>query len=172
MIAGIESSYSRQTVDTTTRGRFSIGPRSTRSLHIHRLPFPSFGKQSLLLRIIAAAAFAAQAFVRGLFVSNLSIVLVSTSPPVAGIVGVILSTTRGVPLKYWLMDLNPEQVVALNRFGDKHFVVRLLRSANRFIFARASDVIVLDRFMRNLVARYESSHLAARTYSRDPTVAA
>ena len=39
--------------------------------------------------------------------------MTSTSPPFCGVAGAIISKLRRVPFKYWLMDLNPDQMVAM-----------------------------------------------------------
>ncbi len=125
------------------------------NVEIRRLPFSSLGKRSLFHRIIGGAAFSLQATIAGLFTRRLGGVLVLSVPPSAGLVGVLLSRLRRVPLKFWLMDLNPDQVVALGQMPESALPVRLLRWANRRVFARATDVVVMDRFMRERVKQYE-----------------
>ncbi len=80
---------------------------------IRRLPLSSFGKSSITVRLLAQWIFLLQATVRGLFTRRLCGVMTSTSPPFCGIAGAIISKLRGVPFKYWLMDLNPDQMVAM-----------------------------------------------------------
>ena len=130
--------------------------RETRgNVEVLRFPFSSLGKRSLLHRVFGGVVFSLQATVVGLFVRHLAAVLVGTAPPMAGLVGVFLSKLRRVPLKFWLMDLNPDQVVVLGKMSASHITVRLLRWANRQVFACAADVVVLDRFMRERVRQYE-----------------
>jgi len=120
---------------------------------VRRLPLSSFGKKSIPVRLLGAGMFLSQALVRGLFTPRLGSILVSTSPPMCSIVAVIISKLRGVPITYWLMDLNPDQVVALGKWEEKSLPVRIFRWMNRRIWGNASDVVALDRFMAERVTR-------------------
>ncbi len=121
-------------------------------VEIRRLPFSSFGKDSVKVRLIAQIVFLLQAMFRGLFVPGLAGVLVSTSPPACGIGGAIISLVRRVPLKFWVMDLNPDQLVIMKVLPPKSWPVRLFDFFNLVTLWRASDVIVLDRYMADRVA--------------------
>ncbi|MGE3107966.1 MAG: glycosyltransferase family 4 protein [Phycisphaerales bacterium] len=126
--------------------------RETRDgVDIRRLPLSSFGKKSIPIRLLGAALFLSQALVRGLFTPRLGSILVSTSPPMCSIVAVIISTLRRVPITYWLMDLNPDQVVALGKAKESSLGVRLFRWINRRIWTNAAAVVALDRFMAERV---------------------
>ena len=128
--------------------------RETRDgVDIRRLPLSSFGKKSIPVRLLGAIVFLTQAFIRGLFTPRLGCILVSTSPPMASIVAVLIGKLRGVPVKYWLMDLNPDQVVALGKATEKSIGVRVFRFFNRVIWSTASDVVALDRFMAERVTK-------------------
>ncbi len=119
---------------------------------VRRLPFSSFGKSSIAIRLIAGALFLAQAFLRALFVPRLRLILVSTSPPFAGIAGTLLSWVRATPLVWWVMDLNPDQMVAAGRLASSSLAVRMFEWMNRLTLARARDVIVLDEYMKRRIA--------------------
>jgi hypothetical protein len=56
-------------------------------------------------------------------------------------------------VKYWVMDLNPDQVVALGVARADSLSVRAFEWLNRRILRRADDVVVLDRFMADRVTR-------------------
>jgi glycosyltransferase involved in cell wall biosynthesis len=79
--------------------------------------------------------------------------MVSTSPPFCGFAGAVLSRLRGVPVKYWLMDLNPDQMVAMKIIEERSLPARVFDFFNRMILRRASDVVMLDRFMLERVER-------------------
>lgn len=116
-------------------------------VEVRRLPMSSFGKSSIAVRVIAQSIFLAQALVRALFTRRLGGVMVSTSPPFCGLAGVIISRLRGVPLKLWLMDLNPDQMIAMGKMGPRSIPVRIFDSINRTTYRQSRDVVVLDRFM-------------------------
>lgn len=119
---------------------------------VRRLPLSSFGKSSIAIRLIAGALFLAQAVLRALFVPRLRVILVSTSPPFAGIGGTLLSWVRATPLVWWVMDLNPDQMVAAGRLASSSLAVRLFEWMNRLTLSRARDVIVLDEYMKRRIA--------------------
>ena len=116
-------------------------------VEVRRLPMSSLGKSSIVVRLIAQSIFLAQAVLRGLFTRRLGGVMVSTSPPFCGLAGVIISWARRVPLKLWLMDLNPDQMIAMGRIGPRSMPVRVFDWINRLTYRRSRDVVVLDRFM-------------------------
>ncbi len=122
-------------------------------VEVIRLGFSSFGKRRMWIRLLGGIAFLALATLRALFIPRLTAVVVTTSPPMGALAGIILRAVRGVPFKYWLMDLNPDQVVAMGAMAPDAPLVRLLESLNRAILAQASDIVVLDRFMEDRVRR-------------------
>ena len=118
-------------------------------VEIRRLPLSSFGKASIAARMIAGISFVIQATLRGLFLSGLERVLVSTSPPMAPAVGIVLSVLRRVPFVHWSMDLNPDQLIAVGKTTPTSLPARSFNALNRGVLRRAQRVIALDRFMRD-----------------------
>jgi colanic acid biosynthesis glycosyl transferase WcaI len=51
------------------------------------------------------------------------------------------------------MDMNPDQALAMNKVSARNPLVWAMRWLNRRIFARAANVVVLDRFMAERVER-------------------
>ena len=125
-----------------------------KGIQIQRLPLSSFGKASIPLRIFAQLSFLVQCILRGLFARRLTDLLVSTSPPMAAITAVIIGFFRPkLKVHYWVMDINPDQAVALGTFSPKHPLVQALDWLNRRILKRADSIIVLDRFMQARLER-------------------
>ncbi len=116
-------------------------------VEVRRLPFASFGKKNILLRLLGTATFMIQAFFRALFTPRLAGIFFSTSPPMIGLVATIAAIIRRVPTVYWAMDLNPDQLFALGKLKPSSFSARLLESINKFILRHANLIIALDRFM-------------------------
>src|SRR3954453_9558301 len=114
---------------------------------VRRLPLASFGKKSIPIRLFGAASFIMQVILRGLFLRGWDTILVSSSPPMASLAAVFISKVRRRPVKYWLMDLNPDQVIELGKVKPDSLAVRGFEWINRRIFGQASDIVVLDRFM-------------------------
>lgn len=120
-------------------------------VEVRRLPLSSFGKRSILMRLLGAVLFLSQATLHALFTPNLKGMLISTSPPMCAMLAIIVGAVRRVPIKYWVMDLNPDQAVSLGKARPGSFAVKAFDWLNRRILGRASDIIVLDRFMKDRV---------------------
>ncbi|MDB5319427.1 MAG: glycosyl transferase group 1 [Phycisphaerales bacterium] len=116
-------------------------------VEIRRLPFSSFGKKRIVLRAFGTLTFMIQSFFVALFTPRLDAIFFSTSPPLIGFVLSLAAMIRRVPVAYWAMDLNPDQLIALGRIKPTSLVARGLEWVNRFILRRATLVVALDRFM-------------------------
>ena len=122
-------------------------------VHIRRLPLSSFGKSSILIRLIGGVSFTLQCIAHGLLVRDLKHIVVSTSPPMCPFAAVVLNMLRGAPITYWVMDLNPDQMVELGKASPTSLQVRIFDWLNRQILRRARTVIALDRFMAERLNR-------------------
>jgi glycosyltransferase involved in cell wall biosynthesis len=119
---------------------------------IRRIPFASFGKKSIPLRVLGTAAFMIQAFFAVLFTPRPAGIFFSTSPPLIGLPMCIAAAFLRVPAVYWAMDLNPDQLLALGKIKQTSFTHWVLESVNRFILRRSALIIALDRFMADRLA--------------------
>lgn len=123
-------------------------PRETKDgVDIIRLPLSSLGKRTIFHRLLGQSLFLLQVFLRGLFTPRLCGILVSTSPPMGTAVAIAIRFFRRVPIKYWVMDLNPDQMIELGRLKEDSFPARAFNWLNRRILKASTDVIALDRFM-------------------------
>jgi colanic acid biosynthesis glycosyl transferase WcaI len=120
---------------------------------VRRLPFCSFGKRSIAFRLLGGISFTLQAAVRALMLPRLGTIVVSTSPPMAAFVGLIVGALRRARVVYWPMDLNPDQAIALGVAREGSLTVRVLEWMNRAILRRADVVIVLDQAMAKRLER-------------------
>jgi glycosyltransferase involved in cell wall biosynthesis len=118
---------------------------------IRRLPLSSFGKRSIPIRLAAQLLFVMQATTRALFAGRFTALLVSTSPPFAGFFGAMLSVIKRVPLTWWVMDLNPDQMIAAGKITASSLMARAFEWMNRFTIRKARAVIVLDRYMKDRI---------------------
>jgi len=143
---------------TSARGyenpQMKYPPRENlRGVDVRRLPLASFGKKSILTRVIGTAAFMAQIFFRALFTPRLGGIFFSTSPPLVGLVGTTVAMLRRVPCAYWAMDLNPDQLIAMGKIKQRSMIARILEAVNRWILRRSDLIIALDRFMADRLAQ-------------------
>jgi glycosyltransferase involved in cell wall biosynthesis len=114
---------------------------------ILRLPWSSFGKGSMAVRLAGGVSFLAQAIVRAFLMRGLDRVVLTTVPPLSALAGAVLSLRRAVATTYWVMDLNPDQLVALGVVNRNALAIRLLDWANRVVLRRAAAVVVCDEYM-------------------------
>jgi hypothetical protein len=119
---------------------------------VRRLPFSSFGKKSLLTRGLGTASLLVQFLFIGLFTRNVGGIFFSTSPPFIGLACAIVSMIRRVPIVYWAMDLNPDQVFAMGKVKPASLTGRTLEAINRIILKRSKLIVPLDRFMAGRIA--------------------
>jgi colanic acid biosynthesis glycosyl transferase WcaI len=124
-----------------------------RGVDVRRVPLSSFGKSSIPMRVLGGVLFVLQVIVRGAFLRGVDAVVVSTSPPVASVGAIIIGIMHRAPVKYWIMDVNPDQMVALGLAREHDLPVRVFDWLNRLILKRARDVVVLDRFMATRINR-------------------
>ena len=116
-------------------------------VEIRRLPLSSFGKKSIPLRVLGGLLLMFQQMIRGLFVGGMDRILVSTSPPMCPVAALVISWIRRTPIVYWVMDLNPDQVIELGKVKEGSLAARTMNWLNRRILGRARRVVALDRFM-------------------------
>ena len=128
--------------------------RETRhGVKIRRVPLSHFGKSSIAVRIAGGLSFVAQSVARAVAHRKVDAVVVSTSPPMAPFAALILHALRQVRVKYWIMDINPDQIVALGMATENSPSVRAFNWLNRQILDKADDVVVLDRMMAERINR-------------------
>jgi colanic acid biosynthesis glycosyl transferase WcaI len=120
-------------------------------VQVRRIPWTSFGKRSMALRLLAGLSFTLQAVIRSFAVRTIDAVVVSTTPPLVTAGAVLIGALRRAAIKYWIMDLNPDQLIALGVVSASSPVARAFEWLNRLVLKRAADVVVLDRFMADRV---------------------
>ncbi len=122
-------------------------------VRVRRVPVSSFGKSSIALRLLAGSLFTLQSFALGVFSRDLAGILVSTAPPVGPLAALAVGKIRRVPVFYWVMDLNPDEMIVLGRTTEGSLPARLFDLMNKAILRQAASVIVLDRFMAGRIRR-------------------
>lgn len=116
-------------------------------VHIVRVPWSSFGKASIPVRLAGGTIFVSEAVALAASLARIDRILVSTSPPMCALAGLALSRMRRVPVTFWAMDINPDQIVATGALDRDALPVRAFDWMNRRILARARRVVALDHFM-------------------------
>ena len=120
---------------------------------VQRLPLPNAGKGSIASRLVGGTVFLAQAAAAALRSPHIDHLLISTSPPHTGPIGALVSLLRRVPTTFWVMDINPDQVVTQGQLSEDALPVRLLEWGIAATLRRAFAVVTLDRFMAERLSR-------------------
>ena len=116
-------------------------------VHVVRLPLSSFGKDSIKNRVVGGSIFSAEASLLASALPRVDHVLVGTNPPMIGAAGVALAATRRSRLTLWMMDINPDQIVAAGRMSPHSLPVVGFNWLNRLSLRCAHNVVTLDGFM-------------------------
>ena len=116
-------------------------------VHVVRLPFSSFGKNSIRNRLLGGSIFTTEASLLAAALPRVDHVLVSTNPPMIGAAGIALALSRRSRLSLWMMDINPDQIVAAGRMTASSLPVVGFDWLNRHTLLRAQNVVTLDPFM-------------------------
>jgi hypothetical protein len=101
----------------------------------------------MLLRVFGSVWAMFAIFFLALMSGRADRVLFSTSPPMIGVLGILVASLKHAAAIYWAMDLNPDQLVMMGKLRETSPIYRAIESANRMILARSRLVVVLDRFM-------------------------
>lgn len=126
-------------------------------VEIQRFRWSSMGKKSLAYRMAGQISFVVQSLWKGLFMGKVECLVITTIPQLSALIALPLCFLRRIPLIYWVMDLNPDQAVALGHFQAHSPWVRLYDWLNRLLLRRARAVIALDKFMaERLTIKYPS----------------
>lgn len=101
-------------VITSNHGYDQLGRRfpnvETRfGISVRRTLTPSAPKRSVVRRLLGGVMFLAGACWHVLWAPRFDVLLVTTSPPMAPLVGVLLAHLRGARAVLWLTDLNPDE---------------------------------------------------------------
>lgn len=127
------------------------------AVRVHRVPSLRFGRRSLAGRMASYLSFLAMAALRAMFVRRPHVVVALTTPPLLGIVGVILKRLRGCRFILWSMDLYPEVAVAAAAIRPNGLAARVTRGLARYIYTRADHVVALGPFMEAKILGHGSS---------------
>lgn len=133
---------------------------------VHRVRWSSFGKKSIPIRATAMLIFMMHCIWAGLTTGGLKKILVSTSPPMCGFAAGLAHSLRGVPVTYWVMDLNPDQMIELGKMKPDSIAAKMLNALQRFVLRRSAQVVPLDRFMADRLYKKLSPAEAERVKAK------
>jgi len=124
-----------------------------RGVHIERAWATSFGKGSLAGRLSDYLSFFIGATWRLARTSRPDIVLALTTPPLIGLVAIVVGRLRGTRTVALVQDVYPDVAVALGTLSKGNPATRLLDYLSRFSLRRADRIIVLGDCMREQIIK-------------------
>ena len=142
-----------------SRGRYNGGgalpPRENYSgVRIERAWATSFGKTCLPGRLADYLTFYLAAFWRLLTLPRQDVVMALTTPPLIGLIALIVGRLRGIRFVALMEDLYPDVAVALGVVSPKSLLARLLDWLTRMMLKHADRIIVLgDCMLERVVAK-------------------
>ena len=144
------------TVVTSDRGYDDNSVKFHRSEHwrgisVIRIPSLSLGKSSRLRRGLNFASFLTTCALRLVTLGRFDVVVALTSPPLISFLGALMVKLRGGRFCFWVMDLNPDEAIAAGWLKPNSLSAKLLKRMLVFSLNAASQIIVLDRFMRDRI---------------------
>ena len=106
-----------------------------------------YGHGSKFGLLLDFLTFLLSALLRGLLLPRADVVLALTTPPLVSVLGALLAKFQGARFVYWVMDLNPDEAVAVGWLKADSMAARLLEKFSRWSLQQAQQVIVPDVYM-------------------------
>lgn len=119
---------------------------------VYRVGANLFKKGRILTRLIDFGLFHTLALWRALTLPKQDVVVCLTTPPMVGVVGMLLKLFRGTRYIQYEMDLYPDVPVALGMWKPRSLVTRFFDRVHRKLLRSADRVIVLGRCMHKVIA--------------------
>ena len=110
-----------------------------------------FGKRGVGRRLLGALVFTVSAAFAGARRRGIDDVLVTTVPPMGGLAAVFIGWATGARVTYWVMDVHPDQSVALGLMRSGSLSARMMDGINKVVIRGSTAVVTLDRFMRDKI---------------------
>jgi len=139
------------------RGRYNGGeklpPREQfKGVSIERAPATGFGKRNIAGRISDYLSFYIGASWKLLRLPSHDVVMALTTPPLIGLVALLVGRLRGMRVMMLVQDVYPDIAVALGALRSGSPTTRVLEWISTEVLKRSDRIIVLSESMRSRVA--------------------
>lgn len=139
------------------RGRYSGGEKLVRrevykGVRIERAWATSFGKGSLSGRISDYLSFYLGATWMLLRLQRHDVVMVLTTPPLIGLVALLIGRLRRMRVVMLVQDVYPDIAVALGVLQPKSLITKTIESISTQVLKRSDRIVVLSESMRKRIA--------------------
>jgi glycosyltransferase involved in cell wall biosynthesis len=119
-----------------------------RGVTIFRVWTAGLGHSSKWSYAVEFLTFFLAAAQRGLLLPKADLVVTQTSPFLISILGVVLARVWRARFIYWVMDLNPDEAIAVGWLAAGSPMARFLEAASRWSLRQADRVIVNDKYVK------------------------
>lgn len=124
---------------------------SWRGIEIVRVGSTGFGHGSKLGLALDFLTFLIAAKWRALLLRRADVVVTLTTPPLLSVLGAALARWWRSRFIYWVMDLNPDEAIAVGWLSAGSPMAHLLEAFSRWSLRAADSVIVLDAYMKERI---------------------
>jgi len=114
---------------------------------IRRVRATSLGRSSTWRRMTDYLSFYVGAAFRALIAPKPDVVVSLTTPPIIGLIGLLMRRLRGSRHVCWSMDLHPDASLALGRMSPRNPVVAVLKWLSDAVVRNADWVVALGPYM-------------------------
>lgn len=144
------------TVLASSRGyddptRHYHGREVWKGVNVRRVPVLGLGKKGKLRRVLSFLSFFVSCTIPLLTIPRQDVVVVLSVPPLLATLAALFVKLRGGRLVYWVMDLNPDEAIAAGWMTSHSLPARVLEFMSCFSMRVSSEVVVLDRFMKQRI---------------------
>ena len=124
-------------------------PKETyRGVKIIRVwPF-ALGRTKKIFRVLDACCLNLAFLIRILFLPRFDCIVALTSPPLVGLMALLVARFKKSRFVYWVMDLNPDEAIEMGWIKREALSARFLGSSLRYILKHSHQIVALDRFMK------------------------
>src|SRR6185503_17053293 len=160
LMTDLAESLVEQGVEVTavsSRGGYIGGEKLSRretfqGVRIERAWATGFGKRTIARRVSDYLSFFLGATWRLLRLPSHDVVMALTTPPLIGLVALLVGRLRGMRVIMLVQDVYPDIAVALGALSARNPATRILDWVNRFVLRGVDRTIVLSGCMRDRIA--------------------
>ena len=110
-------------------------------------PF-ALGRTKKIFRVLDACCLNLSFLLRILFLPRFDCIVALTSPPLVGLMALLVARLKKSRFVYWVMDLNPDEAIEMGWVKREALSTRILESGLRHILKHGHQIVALDRFMK------------------------
>ena len=122
-----------------------------RGIEIVRVASTGFGHGSKLGLALDFLTFLIAVKWRALLMRRADVVVTLTTPPLLSVLGAALAKWWRCRFIYWVMDLNPDEAIAVGWLSAESPLAHLLEGLSRWSLRTADGIIALDAYMKERI---------------------